>query len=446
MNGSIYEFTQYSSNWYTHYNDKSYYLSTNVRVFNNSNIDLQGMMDDITRYTVCKVESTWINDKEQRYYICNWDVLNNRQSLDSYSDQSREILWFNDNVLVQISTYTGAPLTEEQVAKIAQTKINDLINSLTDNQYNYVDWSKFSVDYPLSAQIQKFLSGCSSHVSLTMDLPCWSCKIEPTLCPPHGFQTKVCVDNCANTPKKEDQISCSPGICSGCYTPKWFESGSGDNKCIPYGFRFKQQIGWNLEDVFVNNTNSEGLTVEQAQRNPNDINLTVYSNNTAVLSLEIQQGVWKNIYLEIGKSYDWKNLTGAYDQDKLDYTVYVDKIYFDSSNYLNSFIAVSFTMAGYMNQQSAQTINAYCDIDGQIKEQKTQAWGECQNNYECDSNICSYGQCADIQGMFEQVNAFKGIFVKVVCKLAHFYSLDDYNTCVYSYLGDGSSSTSVKKN
>jgi hypothetical protein len=92
--------------------------------------------------------------------------------------------------------------------------------------------------------------------------------------------------------------------------------------------------------------------------------------------------------------------------------------------------------------------NLYCDIDGILKEQKiknplTGAWAECQNNYECDSNLCSRGQCIEILDITTEAGRYKSLVVKVICKLAHMFNLDNYNKCIYSYLGEVSNRTST---
>jgi len=78
--------------------------------------------------------------------------------------------------------------------------------------------------------------------------------------------------------------------------------------------------------------------------------------------------------------------------------------------------------------------DVYCDFDGRIKEQKTVDvegnLADCQNNYECWSNICSGGECIELTKMIEQSKGFKAVFVKVICKLAHLFSVGNYEECV----------------
>lgn len=82
----------------------------------------------------------------------------------------------------------------------------------------------------------------------------------------------------------------------------------------------------------------------------------------------------------------------------------------------------------------------YCDIDNELKEQKTiDADGnlaECQNNYECESNVCSSGECVEIKKMLKEANKFKSFVVKALCKIIHLFNTDKYNRCVYNFLGE----------
>ena len=82
---------------------------------------------------------------------------------------------------------------------------------------------------------------------------------------------------------------------------------------------------------------------------------------------------------------------------------------------------------------------SYCDIDGLIKEQKIKdtegSWAKCQNNYECDSNLCSGGECVEINDAIKEASSFKGLFIRVFCRLAHIFSEENYNVCIGNYLG-----------
>jgi len=83
--------------------------------------------------------------------------------------------------------------------------------------------------------------------------------------------------------------------------------------------------------------------------------------------------------------------------------------------------------------------DAYCNYNGNIQEQKVRntdgSWASCQNNYECESNFCSGGQCVEINQLIGQASAFKGFFVRTLCRLSNLFDDDGYNACIGQYLG-----------
>ncbi|MBT7705876.1 BspA family leucine-rich repeat surface protein, partial [archaeon] len=146
--------------------------------------------------------------------------------------------------------------------------------------------------------------------------PLWMEEISPTVCPEYGYQIKkIYQNNCDSDdfPNREEQVPCSPGICSGCMD---------DDTCVPYGIR----------------------------------------------------------------------LDGN-----------------------------------------------YCDIDGQIKQQRDNSlgeeWATCQNNYECASNICSYGECVDLRGLVRDARGIRAFFTKLGCRLGHLFNNENYNQCLFDNLG-----------
>lgn len=80
----------------------------------------------------------------------------------------------------------------------------------------------------------------------------------------------------------------------------------------------------------------------------------------------------------------------------------------------------------------------YCDMDKELKEQKTKDsegnWAYCQNNFECESNVCTDNECVDVGAVIEEANQFKKIVFTILCKLLHPISEDNYNSCVYDFL------------
>lgn len=107
---------------------------------------------------------------------------------------------------------------------------------------------------------------------------------------------------------------------------------------------------------------------------------------------------------------------------------------YPAGRYEDSSIALTFKTMGIYQTKDAATFNAFCDIDGQIKQQKSAQlggeWAECQNNYECSSNLCSDGVCVELKQIASELKGFKGFLVKMLCKLSNPFSDDGYNQCV----------------
>jgi len=78
--------------------------------------------------------------------------------------------------------------------------------------------------------------------------------------------------------------------------------------------------------------------------------------------------------------------------------------------------------------------NQYCEIDGELKEQKALdpdgSWARCQNNYECRSNLCSDGECIQISGAIRQVSGLRDFFVSALCLLVNPFSSSDRAQCI----------------
>ena len=85
-------------------------------------------------------------------------------------------------------------------------------------------------------------------------------------------------------------------------------------------------------------------------------------------------------------------------------------------------------------------IPSYCDVDKELKQQKSRlsdgSWASCQNNHECESNICSSGECIELTSMLEGVSAFKSLGVRLVCRIAHPISTDNFKDCIVGFLGE----------
>ena len=94
----------------------------------------------------------------------------------------------------------------------------------------------------------------------------------------------------------------------------------------------------------------------------------------------------------------------------------------------------------YNNNQG--TYNLYCEMDGELREQNSKDsngnWATCQNNYECESNVCSSGECIEVADIIGQAGALKKLFFKVACKIFNPISDTEYNKCLINFLGSSS--------
>ncbi|MBS3073102.1 hypothetical protein J4477_04670, partial [Candidatus Pacearchaeota archaeon] len=101
---------------------------------------------------------------------------------------------------------------------------------------------------------------------------------------------------------------------------------------------------------------------------------------------------------------------------------------------------VASTCIPYTIRQVVNDVPSYCDIDGQIKEQKVnvqgQEWPKCQNNYECESNACSSGECLPVSQAIKEAGRIKALFFELICRIANPISKEEREQCVANFLGE----------
>jgi len=426
VNGNHENATDYYAGWTTYNNEKWYNVYYEISVFDNQNVDLGQYLEDNMGSMACKKESYMAsNGKENTIYICNWDILRNQQDLGNYQYSARDILWANKNMLIRMNVYAGQQLTDAEVAKIAAKKTNQFLNDITNNQFKYSEWEYFGIDWPLSNQVGLGLSQCSSDIiSNETCNTCWSCKIEPVICPEYGYQNRICIDYCCDSLKKEEQIQCSPGICSGCYVPRWLGSEKwGDNICIPYGTRFRQTLGSQQEPV--EEQEKVRLTVNGSE---GEYKLEIISSDEAILTLYGKDETAYEYNLTLGQSTIIEIPGWEGDISKLVLT----------TNFIGEdYVDVTVTATGY--QDTPVQIKAYCNYDGRVNQQKSKlpdgTWESCDNNYECESNLCLHGECYDVATMIKESSRIKVIAVQIVCKILNILSPNEYDDCVSQILG-----------
>lgn len=450
----------YYAYWAHNNGNENSYVQMSVEKLSDK-IDVEQRLNNALENGLCDTQQVWTDYKTneaQIVYLCKniWRIANENQRVSSsgnaWNYQNDVVaIWFNDDKLFNAefstnnywSCYSDEDCRnrENENHQRGQQDLINVVDKLINNQNRWV--SSGNLDYKDQVFIRYFLDACESDVLWTDDFSSWQCRMDPVICPPHGEQVQKCSRYNNDLGKEESRqttLSCSPGMCSGCMIPKWFESNY-DSKCIEYGFRFGYQTGWDLVDNYVNYSNQDGLTVGDASRYPQEMNLTVFANDTAYLELREAQDEVLRFNLEIGKYYPLRGY------GNVNYTLFVNDIGYDSENYNKSYITVTVYAQGYERYSVPSTINAYCDIDGQVKQQKVSAggeWAKCQNNYECDSNLCSSGECIDLQAIAKDANALKNAWVSITCKITSFLGIDaSYTQCMYDSFGVGGTSTST---
>jgi hypothetical protein len=429
-------YTGYYAGYYTKSSLEYDYSSVDYSliVFDNKDINLSDFVERKYDDMACKREYSY--SSAGYYFICNWNALMGESASENWN--YFDLFWYNKNVLVHISIYYGRDLTDAELAELSAKKIEDFMNSLIDNPSQYL-WDKFSMPYYVQKDIYDSLEKCGSEVKEGSSLY-WSCKTEPVICPPHGYQTKTCSAYNYETGEydtRENKISCSPGICSGCYVPRWFGQHGGDNKCIPYGFRFEQETE-DFITVWKEETQEDSLT--QGDIDADEGYLDVTSNTTATLALYYYE---KNLTLNLVKGQKSEINFSEYDDEDYILVLLPTEISYYGAGNSQNFVKFMITIK-YLDKEYLKA-NMYCDIDGEFKVQKTKEyggeWARCQNNYECESNLCSAGECVEVHDMIESASMLKATWIKIGCRISSIFTSQTYNECVADSLGEDYLST-----
>ena len=440
IDGKEYDYTGYTTSLYA-YNGEDMVDQANIylsfMVFDDESVDLTSLFDEnYFSSTICRAIEF---SRDNFVYVCNYGIFNdilgyNQDS--TYSYDYKSVYWKNKNVMVEMDVSSGRRLTDEELTLVATKKLDTFLNGFADNQYKYFssgEPSSFGVNYLGRTFIEDSLTDCKSELDVNKCYPNWACKLEPVVCPEYGTQKLVCIDSSCGLPNQEQTKECSPGICSGCYVPKWF--GSFDNKCIPYGFRFSQETADFTEKLVENTENS---VLEEGNMG-DDFKLEVISETEAVFTLFDRNGS-EYVYnlVEGGKTEinlpDWAG-------NIQDVVLNVNNIVYSSNVDVKSYVDITITFNQLVRTQDK--VNMYCDIDGQVKQQKLVepdgSWAKCQNNYECDSNFCSGGECLELNTMIKnvskEVGTWKVLVSKIICRFGHIFSIEDYEQCVATRIG-----------
>jgi len=76
----------------------------------------------------------------------------------------------------------------------------------------------------------------------------------------------------------------------------------------------------------------------------------------------------------------------------------------------------------------------YCHFSGTLEGQKN-AWRECNENYECQSNLCLEGECTDVKGAYETASKWGNLLSSIACRLSSLFRIEKYDICMLDKAG-----------
>ncbi len=438
INGMRESYVEYSASWDNYNKDSSYKsVNYNIQVFRNRNIDLESYLLNRVQQNLCAPFDYYYDENgiADYVYICNWDILNQRQevSRDDFQEQ-RQVIWFKDNVLVKLDFYSGRQPTQEEIDRLRLKRIEQFLSDIQNNKQKYIGWENYNLQSPFGQILEEEVRNCESEVPTPKDnkgnecYPSWECKIEPAICPPHGYQTRTCIDYGCDQ-EREERLYCNPGICAGCYIPRW--EGARDNTCIPYGTRlifsegdefqaFEEEMNKELEGIFLLTIKDDSTAlIEVVKTLEEDADIIVDGER-----FEIVEG--ESFTINEGRTYDVTIESGNYVEE---YSVTIQDIVYSENSEKR-----------YIEFVLNNEFPAYCNYDGEIYEQRSKSYdgsgARCQNNYECESNLCSSGECVDVKQVVENTGFIRETVVKIFCRLGSFFSREQtYNQCLIENLG-----------
>ncbi len=407
-----------SASWNMQSNDQYSYAWASVAELSN-NEAVQDRLYNALENGLCQISRVYTNydtEEYQNIYTCKniWRIAQQNQQVSHGNVWNYQndvvVIWFNSNLLFNVefssNNYNNCydsescQRIENENHQRQQTDLIDTIDKIINNKNEYA--STGYLDYRSEQFVKHFLIGCASEVVDSGYEGSWYCRLEPAVCPPHGEQAQTCArwnQITGKDEKREAVVYCNPGICSGCMTPKWFGS-TWDSKCIGYGFRFASEVESKIASI--NYIDQDSVIIKMG-------------------------GSVGEVTPDLSAGDEYTLSDGA--------LLRVNQIYYSTKEDTSSYVDLSIDNYGMWIKEGdskdvPSIVNAYCDIDGQIKQQKTQEWGACQNNYECESNLCSYSECVDLKGIASQFTGFKGFLVKMLCRLSNPFSDNGYTQCL----------------
>ena len=429
-----YPMTKYSFS----YDEDLFYLGYDISVFDDKDFSAIDLLQSIIDYRICTVKGVKVNNVKNKIYVC------------SVGYGEKYILWAKDNVVVErhISP-KDFYYTDKIIEKISNEKIGDFLSNLKDNKGEPIDPKYFDIDSILEI-IKKDLSLCSSGIPEDVCVPKWECKTEPLICPPHGTQEVICrdVNECSfeNVYVPRYNKECNPGICSGCYIPRNYYYSDNNNqydyyanledrKCIPYGTRLQVSEG-DVNTISEIEFNSEDNFLNLKINSDNSFEMVVTSDNNIIKEINVNG---KTFYFKKGEKFIGKK--GDTYNIRIVYVGYEELV----ENYDLTILDVYYSKdyGKYITYRFNKNYNFYCDpFIGGLSSQKVKDsqgnWAKCQNNYECESNVCSSGECVDVKGAIKEAGRIKTLFYRVLCRLSALFSDSKYEQCLLDNLGESS--------
>ena len=418
------EYTSYQSIWSSQslVGDEATYLSLHVRVYANQSY-VAG-----TRHPLYEKGCSVRDIEGNRVWVCSFEDSTG-SSERTYS--SLTVFWANRNVEVVAALEIGQTLSPEEVEKRVHDTLLAFNTQLQDNQFISSQGGDELFHKRGAPLLSDFLAECPSTIVATVDYSSLACKMEPVICPPHGYQTKICLRDGQEV--SSSTYSCNPGICSGCMVPRWLGARGGDNVCLPYGTRLLTAVVDRETLRFQDLNGEEEFSVVFTDDYSGTITLNEdISNELSYLAVngeQISLTKGTTFRFEEGMTYTIELADGYEDANHYTYVLTVEDIVRGSSD-ADSFLRLSF---------GGEKQPMYCNYDGSLNVQKVKDyngdWAQCQNNYECESNVCSSGECIEVQSLLEQASGLKGFAIRLLCRFTNIFSAEGYNQCIAEAYG-----------
>lgn len=399
------------------------HLSLNVLVYNDPQYDAS----DYVNPTYCSVREISGN----KVYVCSYrDPTHVEDEVKDWESDYVYVSWTNKNVRVTATIGSGRTLTSAEL----DAKVRDVMLAFTahlqNNRFVYSEQGERTF-FDRQSLLYGAVQACPSTVTADIQYGSLACKLEPLVCPPHGYQTQVCERNGVEV--SSNTLSCSPGICAGCMVARWWGARGGDNICLPYSTRLV------TADV-------ERATLRYSDMQESSEFSTVINDDytgTITLNEDISDQVsylkvnGEKITLTKGTSFTFNEgweyaieVADIYDNSvPYTFTIFVEDV-IKSENLEDSKVIIRF---------SEEKQPMYCNYDGGLYRQKTRDsngdWAQCQNNYECESNVCSSGECIEVQSLLDQGKGLKGFAIRLLCRFTNIFSAEGYNQCIAEAYG-----------